>query len=120
MYKHIRHARTLRKNPTEVEKKLWSKLRSRQLQGLKFRRQQTIGPYVVDFINLEEKVIIELDGGQHNEEKNINKDLVRTAFLEKEGFKVLRFWNNEVNNNLDGVLSTIVKAIETPHQEEKE
>jgi very-short-patch-repair endonuclease len=99
-------ARELRKNSTIAERKLWYRLRSRNFMELKFRRQEPIGNYIVDFVCYEKKLIVELDGGQHNEFSE--KDIPRTKALEKEGYKVLRFWNNEVINNIDGVL-TIIK-----------
>jgi len=102
----IQFARLLRKNSTIVEIKLWYHLRSRNFLNLKFRRQEPVGDFIVDFICYEKKLIIELDGGQHNEYEA--KDIKRTKALEKEGYKVLRFWNNEVLNNIDGVL-TIIK-----------
>ena len=93
-------ARKLRRNQTDVEKVLWYKLRNRQLKGIKFHRQYQIGPYIVDFVCLEHFLIIELDGGQHAENR---KDLSRTKFLEQKGFEVLRFWNHEVLENIEGV-----------------
>jgi len=98
-------ARVLRKDSTESEKKLWRYLRSKQICSLKFRRQQPIGPYIVDFVCFENKLIIELDGSQHIDDKQ--KDLKRDKWLHSEGFTVLRFWNNEVMVNTDGVLSVI-------------
>jgi len=98
------HAKSLRTNMTDAEQKIWHHLRQRQIQNLKFRRQQIIGNYVVDFACLETKLIIEIDGGQHTEEA----DRKRTEFLEKEGYKILRFWNNDVLNNIDGILETIL------------
>lgn len=103
-------ARDLRKNQTDAEKLLWHNLRNRQLENIKFKRQYSIGPYIVDFISLEKRLIIELDGGQHNEDENIIKDQARTEFLEKEGFKVLRFWNNDVLVNTENVLEEIIQS----------
>ncbi len=105
-------ARELRKQPTDTENYFWKCLRNRQISGSKFRRQQPIGPYIVDFVNFEEKVVIELDGGQHAINKA--KDATRDLFLRQEGYKVLRFWDNEVFLNTDGVLEVIREAI-TPH-----
>lgn len=96
-------ARKLRKNLTEAEKKLWYYLRNVSL-GFKFRRQHPIGSYIVDFVCLEKFLIIEVDGGQHF---NSVEDKMRDIFLEKEGYKVLRFWNNEVLENSEGVLIKI-------------
>ena len=99
-------ARELRKNSTIAERKLWHRLRSRNFLDLKFRRQEPIGNYIVDFVCYENKLIVELDGGQHNEFSE--KDIPRTKALEKEGFIVLRFWNSDVINNIEGIL-TIIK-----------
>jgi len=101
-------ARNLRKRSTEAEKLLWSHLRGRQLEGLKFRRQQPIGEYVVDLVCLENDVIVEVDGSQHAAEKE--KDDRRDTWLEEEGFNVLRFWDNEVLTNMDGVLEVIRRS----------
>jgi very-short-patch-repair endonuclease len=91
---------------TDVERKLWSKFRSNQL-GVKFRRQVPFGDYVVDFMSLEAKLVIELDGCQHYQENAIQKDKLRDQYFAKEGFTVLRFNNTEVTENMDGVLDTI-------------
>ncbi|MBR1753671.1 endonuclease domain-containing protein [bacterium] len=96
-------SRQLRKNMTTQEKKLWNIIRNRQFFGFRFRRQFPIGNYIVDFICREKNIIIELDGGQHNENINIVYDNKRTEFLVSEGFKVVRFWNNEIDENIDGV-----------------
>ena len=101
-------SRDLRKNPTDAEAKLWQHLRHKQLDGYKFRRQHPLGQYVVDFICLEAMLVIEVDGGQHAE--FIRRDERRTAFLEKQGFRVLRFWNNEVLGNINGVTTTIMRV----------
>ena len=102
-------ARSLRKNQTDVEQLLWKHLRNRQLYNYKFRRQFPIEPYVVDFVCLELKLIIELDGGQHA--FRINYDYQRSVFLEQRGFKVMRFWNNDVIENIESVLEAIHLAI---------
>lgn len=107
-------ARFLRKNETNAEKLLWHKLRNRQLENVKFRRQESIGNDIVDFVSFEKKIIIEIDGGQHNEETIKQKDKERTERLQEEGYQVLRYWNNEVLKNLDGVLETIRMAL-SPH-----
>ena len=101
----IKHSKSLRKNSTKAEKILWSKIRASQLEGIKFRRQQPIENYIVDFVSFEKRLIIELDGGQHSTNKA--KDRKRDALLVEKGFIVLRFWNNEVFENLDGVLGII-------------
>jgi very-short-patch-repair endonuclease len=99
------HGRRLRQNPTEAEIRLWSKLRLKQIGGHRFRRQVPIGPYIVDFICLARRLVIEVDGGQHAAESD--RDDVRTAWLERQGFRVHRFWNNEVLGNTDGGLAVI-------------
>jgi len=104
-------AKKLRINSTDTEKYLWKYLRERQLEGFKFRRQHPIGKYIVDFVNLERKIIIELDGGQHLENK---KDKLRDKWLEKQGYEVLRFWDNEVLTNVEGVLEVIREKILSP------
>lgn len=110
MDKHLKEfARDLRKNSTDTELHLWRYLRNRYLGGFKFRRQQPIGKYIVDFVNFEKKIIVEVDGGQHSFYKE--RDKIRDEWLRKEGFKVLRFWNNEVLNNIDGVLEMVRKEL---------
>lgn len=96
-------ARKLRKNQTPQEQKLWNIIRKRQILGYKFRRQYPIDKYIVDFVCIELKLIIEHDGGQHNEDENIKYDTDRTKSFEKLGYKVIRFWNNDIDNNIDGV-----------------
>jgi adenine-specific DNA-methyltransferase len=109
-------ARKLRREQTDVERKLWYAFRDRRFHAYKFRRQQPIGPYVVDFVCFEERLIIELDGGQHAEPERFAHDAARTRFLEQEGFRVLRFWNPELNDNYAGVLEVIRLGLEgTPH-----
>ena len=102
-------ARALRKNQTDVERLLWKHLRNRQLYGYKFRRQLPIEPFIADFACLELKLVIELDGGQHANQ--INYDNQRSLLLEQRGFKVIRFWNNEVIENTAGVLEALHLAI---------
>lgn len=99
----------LRRNLTDAERKLWGALRDRQLQGHKFRRQVSLANYVVDFVCLEKRVVVEVDGGQHMDNAG---DEERTAVLEKQGFLVLRYWNNEVLKNLDGVLQVLAEHLE--------
>jgi len=105
----IENARRLRKEPTDAERKLWSALRQRQLTGFKFRRQVPIGDFVADFACLSQRLIIEVDGGQHD--TNREKDAARTAWLASRGYRVVRFWNNDVLANLDGVVRTILAAL---------
>jgi len=102
-------ARSLRKNQTDVEQLVWKHLRNRQLYNYKFRRQFPIEPYIADFVCLDLKLIIELDGGQHASQ--IDYDNQRSLFLEQRGFKVIRFWNNDVIENTVGVLEAIYLAI---------
>ena len=111
--KNISKARELRKNSTEQELKIWKLLRNRQLSNYKFRRQYPIGPYIVDFICREKRLIIELDGGQHNENRNIMYDTERTKYLELRGYKVIRFWNNDIDNNIEGVYKSIQSKLRT-------
>jgi len=101
----IKTAKTLRKRSTDVEMLLCRYLRAKQMEGLKFRRQQLIGRYIVDFICFEKKIIIEVDGGQHAVEAK--KDTERDEWLRSQGFRVLRFWNNEVLTNTQGVLEAV-------------
>ena len=105
-------ARELRKRQTDAERALWNKLRSKQIEGVKFRRQQPIGPYIVDFVSLERKLIIEIDGGQHNERKVREKDQEREEWLKEKGYQTLRFWNNDVLTNIEGVLERIKENLE--------
>jgi len=100
-----RHAKELRKNMTEVERFLWRQLRNRQLHGYKFPRQHTVGRFIVDFVCLEKNLVIEVDGGQHA--KNLEADVKRTEYLKEKGYRVLRFWNNEVLQETESVLSVI-------------
>ena len=104
-----KRARGLRKNQTDAEKRLWSHLRNRQLSGCKFRRQHEIGNYIVDFICLEKKLIIELDGGQHANQ--IRYDSQRTTILESLGYTVIRFWDNEVLTKTQNILEAIHKIL---------
>lgn len=103
-------ARTLRKSMTDAEQLMWHCLRQKQLGGFRFRRQHPFERFVLDFYCCEAKLAIELDGGQHNEPDNIARDMERTAFLEQHGIQVIRFWNNEVFQNLEGVLQSVYDA----------
>ena len=104
-------ARVLRRNQTEAEAKLWMYLKNRQLNGAKFRRQRPVGNYICDFVCLEAKLVIELDGSQHNEKLAKENDQQRTLCLESQGFKVMRFWNNEVLENIEGVVLAIKQEL---------
>jgi very-short-patch-repair endonuclease len=100
--------RRLRRNMTDAERKLWSVLRGRQMEGLKFRRQHPFEDYILDFVCLEKKIVIEIDGGQHQE--LVLEDGVRTKMLEKAGFRVLRFWNHQVLQEIEAVAEQITQA----------
>ncbi|MGY3882960.1 endonuclease domain-containing protein [Aeromonas veronii] len=102
-----RVAKRLRRDATQAEQKLWQQLRNRRLTGLKFRRQMPIGPYVVDFICLEQGLIIEVDGSQHGTLANQMHDEARTAYLNQQGFRVIRVWNNDVLSRMEVVLAHI-------------
>ena len=102
-----KYAKQLRKNSTQAEALLWSRLRARQVESIKFRRQQPIENFIVDFVSFEKRIVIELDGGQHAADKS--KDLERDRLLSENGYTVLRFWDNQVFENLDGVLEVIRK-----------
>jgi very-short-patch-repair endonuclease len=107
-------AQTMRKAMTPWEQKLWYHLKAKQLGGFKFRRQQPIGNYIVDFLNVDRKLIVELDGSQH---MDCASDQTRDAFLMAAGYRVLRFWNNDVDMNIEGVFSAILTSLELPpHQ----
>jgi very-short-patch-repair endonuclease len=97
-------ARTLRNAPTKAEHRLWQALRKRQVAGARFRRQHRLGPYIADFVCLELRLVIEVDGGQHAQNP---RDRVRDAWMEGQGYTVLRVWNNEVLQNLEGVVAVI-------------
>ena len=97
-------ARALRRNATDAERTMWRLLRDRRLNGIKFRRQVPIGPFIADFASIEHRIIVELDGGQHAESAS---DARRDAFLAAEGWHVLRFWNNDAMQNRNGVLERI-------------
>ncbi len=102
-------AKRLRRNMTDAERRLWSKLRSKQFLGMKFRRQHPIGPFIVDFVCLENNLVIELDGGQHA--LDVENDKLRDDWLKNEGFTVLRYWNNEVLMETSSVLEDIQRKI---------
>lgn len=109
-----RHARGLRRRQTDAERRLWHALRNRALERRKFRRQHPIGNYIVDFVCLDAQLVIELDGGQHLEQAMYDQG--REAYLKMRGFRVLRFWDDEVLKNLQPVLEVIDQALRaTPH-----
>jgi very-short-patch-repair endonuclease len=101
-------ARKLRKDPTPAERKLWAVIRNDQL-GVNFRRQHALGKYIVDFCSLKPKLVIELDGSQHLQRQEYDQE--RTAYLESQGYKVIRFWNNDVMNNIEGVILSIMQSL---------
>jgi very-short-patch-repair endonuclease len=101
-------ARRLRRDATDAELKLWNRLRARTTNGFKFVRQEPIGPYFVDFLCRQQRLIIEVDGGQHATDR---RDAVRERWLVARGYRVLRFWNNDVLGNVDGVLEVIADAL---------
>ena len=105
-----RIARTLRRNQTEEERKLWARLRDRRLSGLKFRRQQPVGPYVADFLCDAAMLIVEVDGSQHDEADARRDDEQRTDMLNTLGYAVVRVWNSDINQNMHGVLEGILNA----------
>ncbi len=107
------HARALRKEMTDAERRLWYRLRAGRL-GVHFRRQVPVGPYIVDFAAVDHGLVIEIDGGQHAEPSQAAYDSARTAYLEARGLRVLRFWNNDVLENTDGVLTEILAALDAP------
>ena len=101
-------AKGLRKRQTEVEKRLWRHLKAKQLEGIKFRRQEPVGKYIVDFVSFDKKLVIELDGGQH---AGSMRDAERDAWLRSQGFRVLRLWNNDVFENAEGILEVIRRNV---------
>jgi very-short-patch-repair endonuclease len=109
----------MRREMTEAERKLWRSLRQLPDDRSHFRRQATIGPYFADFACHAMRVVIEVDGGQHGFAEHTKKDAARTRFLESRGYRVLRFWNNEVLTNIEGVMETILSALDagrhSPH-----
>ncbi len=106
-------AQKLRKSSTDTELRLWLQLKNRNLGGFKFRRQHPIPPYIVDFVCLEQKLIVELDGGQHAEQTV--RDAERTACLESKGFRIIRFWNDDALKQTDAVLEEILRQLHAPH-----
>ena len=112
----FKNSQRLRENPTEAEERLWSVLRLRQVDEIHFRRQHAIGPYIVDFCAPRYKIIIEVDGSQHLDQQEY--DAERSAYLESKGYRVLRFWNEEVINNLNEVIRAIFILIDL-HRDQK-
>ncbi len=108
----LKRSRQLRVRQTVHETILWAFLRSRRLGGLKFRRQFPICRFIADFCCFEKKIIVELDGRQHGEKEHAEKDRIRDAILRSKGYKILRVWNSEINNNLEGVAERIIQLAE--------
>jgi len=105
--------RRLRANMTGPEMRLWSRLRARQLQGLKFRRQHGIGPYIVDFYCSEQSLVIEVDGDSHADPDQMQKDQLRDRYLQSLGLRVIRYFNDDIMKNLDGVLEDLTGRLST-------
>ena len=105
----LRRARRMRREPTEAEALLWHRLRGHRLNGYRFRRQQPVGHYIVDFVCLEYRLVVEVDGSQHID--GAAHDAVRTRWLQAQGFRVLRFWNDEVLRETDNVLDEVLRVL---------
>jgi len=104
-------ARRLRANATDIEDRLWRRLKRLPIHGSHFRRQVPLGPYIADFACMAARLVIEVDGSQHGDAHHVARDLDRTRWLEKRGYRVIRFWNSEVSQDMDGVLAAIHAAI---------
>jgi len=107
----VPRARRLRRDMTDAERKLWWHLRRLPIEHSHFRRQATIGPYFADFACHERRLIIEVDGAQHNEPENVARDAERSAYLRSQDYRILRFWNNDVLKNIDSVMEAILVAM---------
>ena len=107
--KTYERARLLRRESTPAERKLWAYLRGDKLHGVNFRRQHAIGNFIVDFVSIKNKLVIELDGSQHLDQ--VQYDIERSKYFESQGYKVVRFWNNQVENDINGVIRTIELAL---------
>lgn len=117
-HKIRKNAKVLRKNLTPADEKLWIRLHGYRMGDIHFRRQHAIGNYIVDFCSPNQKLIIELDGSQHLEQQEYDKE--RTAFLKSKGNKVLRFWNKDVMNNIDRVLTVIWDTLKPADRKQKD
>jgi len=102
-------SRELRLNATDAERKLWAQLSARKIAGVRFNRQFPVGPFICDFVSRTAKLVIEVDGGQHA--VDVEKDKARTAYLEAQGFRVIRFWNNDVLDRIEGLVSEIERSL---------
>jgi len=111
----VPRARKLRRDLTDAERKLWWHLRRLPIERSHFRRQATIGPFFADFACHEQRLVIEVDGAQHNEPENVVRDAERSIYLQSHGYRILRFWNNDVLKNINGVMEAILAAM---HQNE--
>jgi very-short-patch-repair endonuclease len=107
-------ARQLRRDRTEAERRLWKRLRELKQVGFKFRQQVPIDHFIVDFACLSERLIIEVDGGTHSTDREVARDVRRERYLKDQGFRIVRVWNSNVGQNLEGVMDTIVAALHTP------
>jgi len=108
------NARALRKRLTPQEVKVWVKLREMKALGFHFRKQAPIGRYIVDFVSFGARIVVEVDGGQHGMHDGVLSDRERDRFLRSQAFRVLRFWNSDVDQNLNGVIESILEALKTP------
>ncbi len=108
----VKHAKNMRATPTEPEQRMWFALRAKRLGGAKFRRQKVIGPYIVDFASRDPMLVIEVDGDSHSSQ--IDYDTERTAYLQTQGYRVIRFSNTDIMGNIEGVLSVVQTMIATP------
>jgi very-short-patch-repair endonuclease len=115
-----KNARSMRRVMTDAELKLWNELRAHRLMGMSFRRQVPIGPYIVDFACPSHRLVVEVDGSQHGEADEAERDHVRTAYLEGRGWTILRFWNDDILNDIDGVCDHIVTAAGLSEQDAAE
>jgi very-short-patch-repair endonuclease len=106
----LRRAKAIRSAPTDAEQRLWTILRAKRLSGYKFKRQQPVGSFIVDFVSIRHRLIIEADGGQHSSEVDAGRD----AYLKAQGYRILRFWNNDILTNEEGVALTIHNALNAP------
>jgi very-short-patch-repair endonuclease len=117
---YTERARDLRKNANDAEQRLWSYLRGRQLDGYKVRRQHALGQYIADFVCLPARLVVELDGDTHGNDERERLDAIRTESIERAGYRVIRFWNDDVFNGTDGVIEAIWNAVQMPSPPHRE